>query len=684
MPWQGFDVADAPAPSAPPSGFVDRFSDDFTATVWSQLGRVSQTVAETAAYDETIDRVYGITGRKVPNPALIADGLAKQKAASDLRDAWEQARGHDSSVGEFPNIDARAEQMARERVQRSAAAAEASVGAGGLGAFAGGTAASMLHPAQIATLPFGAASQSASWATRILSEAAVNAGISAVTQVPISLESAAWKERLGLQSSLGTEVTEAAVGGAIFGGGLKAVSEAWRGITSLRPVRTPGGFADALQRAGWSPNAAAGIAGNASHESGGRSSAAEINFGAVGDGGTSFGALQWHGPRRDALVSFADARGADWRDPATQIAFLGQEIDQFPGLRERLNTARSPREAAEIFLREFERPADLNQPGRGDVAEELARRGDAMPREVRDAVRAVERAALDEGHAIGPREASVVHQRNVRAAEAAIVDGEMIEPAALVDETPVIQAEAVPAQIAEAASPQVESGPRVDSPAPNTEQPATEPPLLQQSSDLARAEQLPAFAAQITSQPQPQRTGAGTASALRSEVLRSAGESAPSRSSPAVAASPRRRVGAPSTDVQAAISERPMAPLSAITPLPSGASRGSLLITDRAPTRPHRAAESPPIATRPELDRAREDVEIASSPAAIDAETQAARRAVADAITDTPGAADQQLELDDGRVISLSDLDAELARLERQEQAADVIHAACIIGVPLA
>lgn len=101
---------------------------------------------------------------------------------------------------------------------------------------------------------------------------------------------------------------------------------------------------------GYSPTAAAGIVGNLGQESG-------FNSGSIGDKGTSGGLAQWHGDRLAQLEQYAISQGKDWRDPQVQLDFLDKEVRQNPQLYASLNAAKTPGQAADIFMSEFERPA---------------------------------------------------------------------------------------------------------------------------------------------------------------------------------------------------------------------------------------------------------------------------------------------------------------------------------------
>lgn len=97
---------------------------------------------------------------------------------------------------------------------------------------------------------------------------------------------------------------------------------------------------------------AAGLVGNLMQESG-----ADINPAAVGDNGNAFGSGQWNGPRKQAYMNFARARGADPTDFDTQLEYLwheGQTSEK--GAWDAMMGAATPEEAALIGSTRFWRP----------------------------------------------------------------------------------------------------------------------------------------------------------------------------------------------------------------------------------------------------------------------------------------------------------------------------------------
>lgn len=112
---------------------------------------------------------------------------------------------------------------------------------------------------------------------------------------------------------------------------------------------------DFLLKKGLSGAGACGIAGNIYHES-------SFNTAAVGDYGTSFGICQWHYSRGDAMKAMA---GPNWASNLSgQLDYLWYELttseytSMMSRIRSQPNTIEGCKRVADIFMREFERPAD--------------------------------------------------------------------------------------------------------------------------------------------------------------------------------------------------------------------------------------------------------------------------------------------------------------------------------------
>lgn len=103
--------------------------------------------------------------------------------------------------------------------------------------------------------------------------------------------------------------------------------------------------------------AACGIAGNIKHES-------NFNTAAVGDYNTSFGICQWHLTRG---TNMKNACGSNWRTNLTgQLDFLWSELNGgykssvLVPLQGVANTEAGCKQAADVFVRKFEIPANVN------------------------------------------------------------------------------------------------------------------------------------------------------------------------------------------------------------------------------------------------------------------------------------------------------------------------------------
>jgi len=119
-----------------------------------------------------------------------------------------------------------------------------------------------------------------------------------------------------------------------------------------------------LKNKGFSTSQAAGIAGNMQIESG-------FNPKAVGDSGTSFGIVQWHGVNGDNLKKWCEKNGYKWDSLNGQLEFLWWELKNHQAKTMAAMKAQSnPRDAAYVFAKMFERPAHIGN-NRADAAEEI-------------------------------------------------------------------------------------------------------------------------------------------------------------------------------------------------------------------------------------------------------------------------------------------------------------------------
>lgn len=119
-----------------------------------------------------------------------------------------------------------------------------------------------------------------------------------------------------------------------------------------------------LKNKGLSTSQAAGIAGNMQIES-------RFNPKAVGDSGTSFGIVQWHGVNGDNLKAWCTKNGYKWDSLDGQLEFLWWELKNHQSKTlSALKTQTNPRDAAYLFAKMFERPAHIGN-NRADAAEKI-------------------------------------------------------------------------------------------------------------------------------------------------------------------------------------------------------------------------------------------------------------------------------------------------------------------------
>lgn len=140
----------------------------------------------------------------------------------------------------------------------------------------------------------------------------------------------------------------------LFGVSSSTTAESADNIDKLSPV--PREIVSFLCSKGLSTAAAIGIIANIEVES-------NFNTAAVGDHGTSFGICQWHADRGVRMKAMA---GASWASNLTgQLNYLWHELSSagynslLSTLQQLPNTLEGAKRAADVFVRQFERPADI-------------------------------------------------------------------------------------------------------------------------------------------------------------------------------------------------------------------------------------------------------------------------------------------------------------------------------------
>lgn len=109
-----------------------------------------------------------------------------------------------------------------------------------------------------------------------------------------------------------------------------------------------------LKNKGLTTSQASGIAGNMAVESG-------FEPDAVGDNGTSYGLVQWHADRWTKLKQYCAKNDYDVSSVSGQLEYLWYELKSNSRLGyAELIKQTNPRDAAEIFAKYFERPANIS------------------------------------------------------------------------------------------------------------------------------------------------------------------------------------------------------------------------------------------------------------------------------------------------------------------------------------
>jgi hypothetical protein len=218
----------------------------------------SEVARERALYDafEVARESYRRAGHDLPNPyagyfrppvttpaaalnRLLFENPARQAAFTAWDDAHQRlAAGDQAAQGLLPSrteIEERARARARAASQEARMAAEA--GGGGLGGFIGEAGAALLDPSQLMTLPIGAPMRIAgALPTRIFTTAVIEGAIAAGTQGLVELRASPWRVEIGVPNDSAGNIAVAAAGGALLGGGLRAIAEGVRAVWGRAPL----------------------------------------------------------------------------------------------------------------------------------------------------------------------------------------------------------------------------------------------------------------------------------------------------------------------------------------------------------------------------------------------------------------------------------------------------------------
>ena len=151
-----------------------------------------------------------------------------------------------------------------------------------------------------------------------------------------------------------------------------AVSTADSGDEGMRSLGRK--YAAYLIDRGYTPEAAAGIVGNAFQENSLRPG------GWGGDNGSSIGMFQWHGDRGKAFESWANANNRDIGDYRTHLDYVAQDLkNNYPEVYKEVMAAKNAGDAANAFMVGYEVPAPATAALDRRVAFANALSGGAVP-----------------------------------------------------------------------------------------------------------------------------------------------------------------------------------------------------------------------------------------------------------------------------------------------------------------
>lgn len=240
------DAARQPA-AALPTGFLENFSATAAHQIQeglsiSELQNYNQKVA---IRNEAIKKtVANLTANFDPADLLKPGTLSTtaELARKSYNDQLSALSARHPEIKTDPDILKEIIEDSRRIREKSESVSSNANFAGKIGSFAGAMAASFADPLVLASIPFGA-SASAS----ILRTALIEAGINMASEAAIQPFVYRYKQTLGSPYDLGealTSVAAAGAGGAILGGGMRAVG---KGVEHLRARSRLAGIDDLLE-----------------------------------------------------------------------------------------------------------------------------------------------------------------------------------------------------------------------------------------------------------------------------------------------------------------------------------------------------------------------------------------------------------------------------------------------------
>jgi len=198
--------------------------------------------AWTGAFLPDLGRALGAVA--LPPTASLAERRAAEEERRRRELAWDQAvtrlREARPEEAERYLYTHEVAAMARRRAQNAAAEAAAAEGlGGGLGGFLGGMAGIFADPIQVMTLPLGAGRMAGGVLAQIGRTALIEGAVAGATQAVVETRAGPYRQSLGLPDGSLEQIGMAALGGAVIGGGLRALALGAERLRARLPPTDP-------------------------------------------------------------------------------------------------------------------------------------------------------------------------------------------------------------------------------------------------------------------------------------------------------------------------------------------------------------------------------------------------------------------------------------------------------------
>jgi hypothetical protein len=222
-----------------------RLAFDEAAAALREAGAQVENPYEAGEFQGAFLTDLGSLARRVilPNASVpLAAAQAELRRRREL--AWDQAvsrlREERPEEAERYLYSHEVREMARRRAQNAAAEAAAAEGlGGGLGGFLGSMAGIFADPIQVMTLPLGAGRMAGTVLAQVARTALIEGAVAGATQAVVETRAGPYRQSLGLPDDSLAQVGMAALGGAVIGGGLRALALGAERLRARLPPTDP-------------------------------------------------------------------------------------------------------------------------------------------------------------------------------------------------------------------------------------------------------------------------------------------------------------------------------------------------------------------------------------------------------------------------------------------------------------